>query len=153
MKRLPVLALLPLAFLLLALGQEGPSENALKENLINLEKQSWEAWQNRNGKFFQEFLSDDHVEVGSGGVANKAQVVGIVGSPICVVKSYSVDHFTLTPVDANTALLTYRAEQDTTCDGQKVPSPVWTSSLYVRRGDRWLNFLYQQTPAAPLNKP
>ena len=148
MKRLAVLALIPLAFLLLALGQEAPSENALKENLINLEKQSWEAWKNRDGKFFQSFLSDDHAEVTFGGVINKAQVVAGVASPDCVVKSYSVDRFTLTSVDANTALLTYRAEQDTTCNGQRVPSPVWVSSLYVKRGDRWLNFLYQQTPAA-----
>lgn len=39
----------------------------LKETLINLEKLSWEAWKKRDGKFFHEFLSDDHVEVGSSG--------------------------------------------------------------------------------------
>ena len=50
----------------------------LKETLINLEKQSWEAWKKRDGKFFQEFLSDDHVEMGSSGAATKAQIVGAV---------------------------------------------------------------------------
>jgi hypothetical protein len=119
--------------------------DALKETLVTLEKQSWEAWQKRDGKFFQNFLADDHVEVGFGGVTNKATVVGGVASPLCVVKSYAVDRFELTTFNADTALLTYHAAQDTTCGGHPVPSPVWVSSLYVRRGGRWLNALYQQT--------
>lgn len=122
-------------------------DNPLKETLVNLEKQSWEAWKNRDAKFFQSFLSDDHVELGFGGPANKAAVVNVVGSPACVVKSYSVDRFELTVFDPNTALLTYHAAQDTTCGGKAVPSPVWASSLYIKRGDRWLNAVYQQTQA------
>ena len=39
---------------------------------------------------YRGFLSDDHVEVGFGGVIGKAAVVAGVGSPICVVRSYSV---------------------------------------------------------------
>jgi hypothetical protein len=126
--------------------QTQADKDALKETLIGLEKQSWEAWKKRDGKFFEGFLLEDHVEVGMSGPATKAQIVGFVGSPICSVKSYKVDKFELTAFDANTALLTYYAEQDTTCNGAPVPSPVWTSSLYVKRGGRWLNALYQQTP-------
>jgi hypothetical protein len=120
---------------------------AVKERLVNREKQSWEAWKNRDGKFFQEFLSDDHVEVGVGGISTKAEIVAFVASPACIAKSYSVDAFELTMFDANTALLTYRAAQDTTCNGATAPSPVWTSSLYIRREDRWFNAFYQQTQA------
>src|SRR5262245_43089246 len=47
-------------------------ESDLKATLVNLEKQSWVAWQKRDNKFFQDFLADDHVEVGIGGPANKA---------------------------------------------------------------------------------
>ena len=122
-----------------------PDTSALKETLVNLEKQSWEAWQKRDGKFFQEFLADDHVEVGFGGVANKATVVTGVASPVCVVRSYTVDRFELTVLSADTALLTYHAQQDTTCGSVAVPSPVWASSFYVKRGERWLNAFYQQT--------
>src|SRR5947199_9205026 len=90
-------------------------ERALKEELVKLEKQSWEAWKNRDGKFFQEFLSEDHIEVGFGGIANKKEVVEFVASPVCTVKSYELDHFELKLLDSNTALLTYREAQDTTC--------------------------------------
>jgi len=123
-------------------------KDALKETLINLEKQSWVAWKNHDGKFFQDFLSDDHVEIGAGGLTNKATVVAGVASPVCHVNSYTVEKFSLTIFDANTALLTYHAAQDTTCNGNPVPSPVWVSSLYVKRNGRWLNALYQQTRAA-----
>ncbi|PYS51160.1 MAG: hypothetical protein DMF68_05180 [Acidobacteria bacterium] len=123
-------------------------KDALKELLVNLEKQSWVAWKNHDGKFFQGFLSDDHVEVGFGGLTNKAMVVAGVASPACTVKSYTVEKFELTVFDASTALLTYHAAQDTACNGNPVPSPVWVSSLYVRRNDRWLNALYQQTRAS-----
>jgi hypothetical protein len=127
-------------------GQETQaSKDALKETLVKLEKQSWDAWKNRDGKFYQDFLSDDHVEVSFGGASNKSAVVDFVGSPVCVVKSYTVDHFELTLLDPKTALLTYHAAQDTTCGGKAVPSPVWVSSLYVKRGEHWQNALYQQT--------
>ena len=122
-----------------------PDQGAIKETLVNLEKQSWEAWKNHDGKFFQNFLSDDHVEVGFGGPTSKADVVSGVAGPICQVKSYAVDKFELKMLDTNTALLTYHESQDTTCNGQPVPSPAWVSSLYMKRGGRWLNVLYQQT--------
>jgi hypothetical protein len=162
MKRRILIALAVFGFAFMVLGQKEQAgrkpprlvdghdviradQNALKETLVNLEKQSWEAWKNHDGKFFQRFLSDDHVEVGFTGLANKATVVAGVASPICVVKSYAVDNFQLTVLDENAALLTYHAEQATTCGGAAVPSPVWASSIYVRRGDHWLNVVYQQT--------
>jgi uncharacterized protein DUF4440 len=146
MKKVSVVALVIFAFASLVQGQrEQADKTTLKETLMTLEEQSWEAWKNHDAKFFEAFLSDDHVEVGFGGLTNKAKVVAGVASPICVVKSYAVDKFELTAFDTNTALLTYHAEQDTTCSGNAVPSPVWVSSLYVSRGGKWLNALYQQT--------
>jgi hypothetical protein len=147
MKRLITsIAMMLVSVVLPTSGQQSEADkHALRQTLVNLEKQSWEAWKSRDGKFYQSFLSDDHVELGSGGPFNKSSVVAFVGSPVCVVKSYEVDHFQVTVFDANTALLTYHAAQDTTCGGKPVPSPVWVSSLYVKRDGRWLNALYQQT--------
>jgi hypothetical protein len=118
---------------------------AVKDDLIKLEKQSWEAWKNGDSKFFDNFLSDDHVEVGFTGVSSKTMVVKGVASGVCHVKSYALDHFELRMLAADTALLTYHETQDTECAGQAVPSPCWISSLYMRRDGRWLNIFYQQT--------
>jgi hypothetical protein len=125
-----------------------PSQGALKDTLVALEKQSWQAWQRRDSAFFQNFLSNDHVEVGFGGITGKRGVVAGVGSPACVVQNFSVDSFSLTQVAPTVALLTYRAAQSTLCGGHPVPSPVWATSVYVRRDNRWLNALYQQTQTA-----
>jgi hypothetical protein len=145
MRKLCVITLVILALASWGFGRAQADKDALRDTLINLEKQSWVAWQGHDGRFFQSFLSDDHIEVGFGGLTNKATVVGGVASPICVVKSYVVDKFELTVFDTNTALLNYHAAQDTTCNGTPVPSPVWVSSLYVKRNGHWLNVLYQQT--------
>jgi hypothetical protein len=113
-----------------------------------LEADSWVAWKNHDGAFFERFLSDDHVEIHGDGVAGKAAVVAGVRSPACVVRSYSLGPLSLTRVAEDAILVTFRAEQDTRCGEQKVPSPVWASSLYARRMGRWVNVLYQHTPAA-----
>jgi hypothetical protein len=63
------------------------------------------------------------------------------------VKSCAVDGFRFTRIAEDTALLAYRAEQKTSCGGISVPSPAWASSLYVKRGGRWLDVLYQQSAA------
>ncbi len=121
------------------------SADSLETTLTRTERASWVAWQTHDGTFFQNFLSDDHVEVGTSGVATKAQVVAFVSSGACAVKSYSVNHFHATRFDQNTALLTYRAEQQTTCGAVAAPSPTWVSSLFVRRNGKWVNALYQHT--------
>ncbi|MFI4950736.1 MAG: DUF4440 domain-containing protein [Caulobacterales bacterium] len=116
-----------------------------------LEKQSWVAWQGHDAAFFDRFLSADHVEMQGFGPAGKAPVVAGVKQG-CTVRSYAVDHFSVTRFSADTALLTYRAEQDTSCGAARVPSPVWATSLFVRRDGRWQNALYVHTPA-PAAKP
>src|SRR5450432_175025 len=148
--------LCPLAFtcLILTFAMPLPGKAAedpaatLKAELVQLDKQSWEAWKNHDGKFFAGFLSDDHVELGFGGLTTKASVVSGVSSGACEVKSYTLDHFDLQMLADNTALLTYREAQETSCGGKAVPSPCWVSSLYLKRDGHWLNVLYQQTPAA-----
>ncbi len=115
----------------------------------DLEARSWVAWQNHDAAFFERFLSDDHVEIHGYGVAGKAAVVEGVRGPYCEVQSYSLGPLRVTAVSADSMLVTYRAEQDTTCGTARVPSPVWASSVYARRAGRWVNVLYQHTPATP----
>ena len=148
MKTISWIVLLMVSFASSALGQAArPDQDKLKEDLTRLERQSWEAWKSHDGKFFQTFLSDDHLEVGFQGLSDKSQVVSFVASPICRIKSYELDSFELRKFSPETALLTYRAAQETTCNGRPVPSPVWVSSLYVKRGGHWLNALFQQSQA------
>jgi hypothetical protein len=131
---------------MLVLSTTATAQNqTLADSLERMERESWRAWQGHDGKFFDGFLSDDHVEVGSSGIAGKAQVVRFVGSGACTVSSYSLDGFKATPLAPNVVLLSYYAAQNTLCGGTKVPSPVWVSSLYVNHDGHWVCAVYQQT--------
>jgi hypothetical protein len=133
-----------LAVLLLA-AAAAPSTT--ERALVDLETQSWAAWQKMDAGFWDRFLSDDHIEISgyAGAVGKKAVIDGIRGK-VCHVASYKVDHFTFRQLGRDTAVLVYRAEQDTTCGAIKVPSPVWATSVYQLRGGRWQNVVYEHTP-------
>lgn len=153
MKPLSIVALccagLFLSFAVPFPGRAAEKEPAsLKEELVKLEMQSWEAWKNHNGKFFERFLSSDHVEVGFGGLTSKASVMAGVASGACQVEGYTLKHFELRMLGENVALLNYYETQETSCQGKTVPSPCWVSSLYMKRGGRWRNVFFQQTPIA-----
>ena len=121
--------------------------SASDEMLIRqLEFRSWVAWKSHDAAFFEQFLADDHVEVHGHGITNKSAVVAGVRSPTCVVRTYSLGPFTVAKTSTDSVLVTYRAEQNTLCGGARVPSPVWATSLYVRRAGRWVNVMYQHTP-------
>ena len=126
-----------LASLVLALtAPPALAADPLEAELIALETQSWHAWQDHDAAFFERFLSSDHVEYGPFGPSGRGDVITGVAAG-CTVKTWSVDHFRLTRFDERTALLVYRARQDTTCGTVHVPSPAWATSLYIFRDGRW----------------
>ena len=115
------------------------ADDPLEAQLIAMEKQSWVAWQNMDVPFWNQFLSADHVELNGyvGAMGKKGVHRHSFASKACKVASYKVGNFTFRRFDAPTALLVYRADQDTMCGAVKVPSPVWVTSLFQKRGSRW----------------
>ena len=65
----------------------------------------------------------------------------------CDVKSYSLSDTKVDWIDKDTALLTYKAESDATCGGQKSPSPVYAASVWVKKNGKWIAAFHQETPA------
>jgi hypothetical protein len=136
-------------FLAPALAAENAADTALGEKLVAMERESWAAWKAQDASFFARVLSEDHVELGAGGRMGKAEVVKFIASGACKVESYAVDAFKVTPLSATAVLLTYHAEQKTTCYGKPVPSPCWTTAIYALREGEWKNVLFEELPAAP----
>jgi len=122
------------------------ANDSVQTQLETMEKQAWEAWKTKNGAFFQTLLSEDSIQVGSGGVANKATIVKDIASPMCEVRSYSMDNFQMIMMDKKTAMVTYKAMQDATCDGKILPASVWATSMYVKRDGKWVSNFHQETP-------
>src|SRR5215211_6997381 len=54
-----------------------------KDTLINLEKQAWEAWRNKDTPFLRSFFSEDSIIVGPAGVFNRNSIEELtqIGGP------------------------------------------------------------------------
>jgi hypothetical protein len=122
------------------------ANDSVQTQLETMEKQAWEAWKTKNGGFFQTFMSEDSINVGAGGVDNKAATVKNISGPLCDVKSYSLDNFQMIMTDKKSAILTYKAMQEGTCDGKTLPASVWASTMFVKRDNKWVSNFHQETP-------
>jgi hypothetical protein len=148
MKKILMLLMIAIGVSTVAFGQKTMSKDAKVEaQIIALEKAGWEAWKNKNAAWFQTNLTDDALLVNSQGVSDKAQVVKTTPTS-CAVKSYSLDNFKFVTLNKDAALMTYTATQDAVCDGKTIAPNVRASVVYVRRGGKWLEALYMETPIA-----
>lgn len=124
-----------------------------KDALLALEKSGWDAWKNKDGKFFEDYLSTKYVGFGPNGRTDKAAAIKSLVDAKCDVKGYSWSDEQMKMVGSDVAVLTFKAAQDYTCDGKKGPASTWSSSVYVREGDKWKNVLYVENPVVDPNAP
>ena len=130
-----------------AFGQTKPN-NSVEAQIVALEKNAFEAWKNKDRKFFQEHMSEDGQYLDLNGVGGKAQYVKAIIDNDCTVSRYSLDNTKVTMLSKDVALLTYRYAHDVVCGGNPEASPLWASTIYVKRGGKWLIAFHQEIPAA-----
>jgi hypothetical protein len=118
-----------------------------KDTLFALEKTGWDAWKGRDSKPAEELLSDKYVGFGANGRTDKAAAVKSMSTPGCKINSYSFSDEQMRMVGSDVAVLTFKADQDYTCDGKKGDTPTRSASVYVREGDKWKNVYYAETKA------
>ncbi|HEX4343161.1 MAG TPA: nuclear transport factor 2 family protein [Verrucomicrobiae bacterium] len=138
MKSLLVVALLGFAF---AFGQ-----TSTEQTLTQTEKGLWEGWKTHNAEPFKKVMSDGIADLGADGIQTGDQLLKNMASTDCTVSSYSMDTPTFKWIDKNTVLMVYRASQDATCNGEKVPPAVWASTLWAKKGADWKAMFHQETP-------
>lgn len=119
-----------------------------KEALVALENKAFEAWKNKDGKFFEGFLADNFVMYEKGKRLTKADTVKYIAENKCENKSFSLTEPQMAMAGADVAILTTKAAADSTCDGKKEPSPVWAASVYVRSGSEWKGVYHGEIPAS-----
>ena len=137
-----------LAIVLFSFSMSPAQQIKDEANIMALEKQAWDAFAKGDGKFYETLMADEAIYVGDYGFSTKAQIVKDISSKPCEVKSYSFSNFKVTMLNTDTALVTYESTQDSSCGGQKVPSKVYNSSMYVKRKGKWQAIFHQETTAA-----
>jgi len=134
--------------LLLAFSVVSPSIAAdLKEEIVAAEKTGWQAYADHNVKAYSDVWTDDAVEVlaDSSVLTGKQAILTDLKSTTCNVKSFDIANPQVREVSPDVAILTYSLTQDVTCGATKLAPKAIASSLYVRRGGKWLGVHYQET--------
>jgi hypothetical protein len=139
--------MIAIAFSTAAVGQM-KADKAVSDAVIAMEKKGWETWKMQDKTFLQGELSSDAVIVGDQGVADKTQYFKDSFTD-CKVKSYSLSDWNVTMFDKDTAMVTYKSMSDAMCGGKQAPANQWNSSLYMKRGSKWMNVFYQTSNIMP----
>jgi uncharacterized protein (TIGR02246 family) len=135
------------ATLILVFVVGSPAMADLKDDLIAIEKTAWTTWASRDGKAFGAMLTEDAVLAVAGApvAMGRDEIMANVSSSDCQMKSFDFADVKLRQLSPDIAILTYTATQDTTCQGQKLPGTVYSTTIYVRQGGEWRTTNYQET--------
>lgn len=146
-KKITILAVvLAIAVATLVLGQSKRNK-AIEAEIIAQERLAFEAWKNKDPKPLQSSMLAESLSVFPAGIATKDQHIKLSTDPSCIVKNYTLDNIKVTMLNNTTALMIYRYTQDTVCNGKPEPSPVWASTVYLKRGKKWYGAFHQETIA------
>ena len=72
----------------------------------------------------------------------------VAGLDQLVIKSYKISDEKVAWVDANTAIVAYKWTGSGSYAGQPFPETVYASTVWTKRGDKWVAVFHQETEAA-----
>ena len=146
MKQAMMLLVIAIVTSSVAVGQSKmPKNQKVEAQVIAIEKAGWEAWKNKDIAWYKANTTDDFLQVFGDGARDKEAVLKATVSE-CEVKSFSLADFQFVMLDENAALLTYTATQDAVCGAKTSAPKVRASVNYVKRGGKWLEAFYTETP-------
>lgn len=116
----------------------------LKSQIIDLENAGWNAFKTKDAAWFKVNTTDDYLQITAEGVFDKTEVISSLTD--CKVLSFSLDQFRMVKLNKSALLLIYIATQDGMCGDERLPVKVQVSVNYVKRGGKWLEAFYMDTP-------
>ena len=121
-------------------------EKDMKAAAKDLETKAYEAWQKKDGKFFEGFLTEGFVGMGGSGRTGRETTSELISKNPCDVKSFSISDEDAMELKEGVVLYTGKANTDVDCDGKKSPSPLWAATVYVKEGEEWKAAYHQTAP-------
>src|SRR6202050_158067 len=156
---LPAAILLPLA-LLLGGGAQTPHKSdarsqmykggasSVQLELVRTETGFFEAWKNKDQAYFREHMPENGIFWSDNGTLSRDQQIAaqLASAKTCTVEGYGLSDFGALPLATGAYLLTYKAEQYATCNGEKLPVHLNGSSIYILKAGRWQAIYRAQVP-------
>lgn len=148
MKNIKKVFLLPLATIsfifTIACKDKIDHPKNIEEKITTLDKEGWQAWMNKNGKWFELNTTKNFISISADGVSTKEQVIKSTVSD-CEIKSFTLSKMEFTLLTQESALLTYTVDQDGMCGGVKLNSKIRVAANYIKQNDKWLEAFYMES--------
>jgi hypothetical protein len=150
--------LVPLAFLLGPTSAQTPHKNAdrgsnsaptkVQMELVRTETGFFEAWKTKDFAYFRDHIPENGVFWGEYGTFSRDQQLAEqqASAKSCTVEGYGLSDFGALPLASGAYLLTYKADQYATCNGEKVPVHMNGSSIYIFKAGRWQAIYRAEVP-------
>lgn len=119
----------------------------VRDTIIAIEHQAWEAWKRKDASFFRATLLPNAAYVSGTGVSTREEIARQIETDTCKVDGYVLRNEEVHSLSPDVALLTLRAMSDVTCGDRSIHSDAWSSTVYVRDGDSWKVSFHQETDA------
>ena len=123
--------------------EEMTDQDALRQDLLDLERRGWDALCSVNGaRFYDDLMTEDPLMVFPGTVMTKRESVAAITAERPWT-DYRIEDARVLPVGDRGAIVTYRAI------ASRPERPMYEAlmtSVYSRHGDAWKLSLHQQTP-------
>jgi hypothetical protein len=152
----PISAVLTIAFALLsnlAGAQSSPAKTSggvigIEQELIKTETGFFEAWKTKDEAYFRAHIAENGVFWGENGTFSRDEQLQAQrdSAKACNVEGYGLSDFGVLPLTAGAYLLTYKADQYATCNGEKVPIHLNGSSIYILKAGKWLAVYRAEVP-------
>jgi hypothetical protein len=130
-----------------AVGQYN-SPQKVEQELVRIETGFFEAWKAKDQNYFRDHMTANAVFWGDSGTFSRDQVLQEqqASAKVCNVEGYGLSDFGVLPLTAGAYLLTYKAEQYATCNGDKAPVHMNGSSIYILKSGKWQAIYRAEVP-------
>jgi hypothetical protein len=149
--------LVPIGFLLSPAGTQTPRQKGgalsdIQQELVRTETGFFEAWKTKDEAYFRAHMPENGIFWGESGTLSRDQQLQVqqATAKVCNVEGYGLSEFGVLPLSEGAYLLTYKAEQYATCNGEKLPVHLNGSSIYIFKAGHW-QAIYRAE--VPLNNP
>jgi ketosteroid isomerase-like protein len=123
--------------------EQGASTDALRDEIIAQERAGLDALKTGDLTAFATSTADDAVFVDAAGPASKEQVIKNVAG--FRLSDYSMSDVRFVALSADSGLIVYRIAETGMSHGKEFAAKAIVSSLWVRRGGKWMCVFSQET--------
>ncbi|HEY0324090.1 MAG TPA: nuclear transport factor 2 family protein [Pyrinomonadaceae bacterium] len=121
-------------------------KGSLEETITSMENRAWEAVKKRDAKAFSDLFAADGLVTDSDGITTRAAFLQTL--PDLMISEYTLTNVKVMMIDKDSAVITYKADVKGSFKGQAFPpNPAYVSSIWTKRGGKWMCVYHQETLA------